>query len=83
MAAEVKRYEAGRQGDDVRSDLHVAFEPADDGGLRVDLDSRVAAYYGDSIRAQADAVASALGVGNGRVAIDDKGGLPFVIAARI
>jgi len=77
-----QRYEAGRQGDDVRSDLHVAVEPGGS-GLTIELDSRVEPYYGDSIRDQAGEVLEALGVKNARVTIDDKGGLPFVIAARI
>jgi citrate lyase subunit beta/citryl-CoA lyase len=75
--------EAGHWGKDVRSDLHVAFEPRDGGGVEITLESRVAAYYGDSIRAQARRVLESLGVRHARVAIHDEGALPFVIAARI
>jgi len=75
--------EAGRLGDDVRSDLHVVFEPRRDGGIMIELESRVAPYYGASIEAQARQVLSELGVFNARVHIRDQGALPFVIAARI
>jgi citrate lyase subunit beta/citryl-CoA lyase len=75
--------EAGRHGEDVRSDLHVAIKPRTSGGIRIELTSRVAAYYGDHIRKQARAVLKELGVEHARVAIHDEGALPFVIAARI
>jgi citrate lyase subunit beta/citryl-CoA lyase len=76
-------FEAGRFGADVRSDLRVTFEPRDSGGIEVELQSRVAPYYGDSIRAQAQEVLAELGVDHCRIAIQDEGALPFVIAARI
>ncbi len=75
--------EAGRSGPDVRSDLHVRFEPRTSGGIAIELQSRVAAYYGDDIREQARAVLKQLGVEHARLAINDEGALPFVIAARI
>jgi citrate lyase subunit beta/citryl-CoA lyase len=75
--------EAGHWGQDVRSDLHVALEPRDGGGLEITLESRVGAYYGDSILAQARQVLESLAVKHARVAIHDEGALPFVISARI
>ena len=77
------RSEAGRSGPDVRSDLRMVFEPRDAGGIEIELQSRVAAYYGDSIRVQAQQVLAELGVQHARIAIEDAGALPFVIAARI
>ena len=74
---------AGRGGPDVRSDLRVEVELSDAGGIQLDLRSRVEPYYGDAIREQVAAVLAALGVEHARVAIDDRGGLPFVIAARL
>lgn len=83
-SADVKtRAEAGRSGPDVRSDLRVIFEPRDSGGIELELQSRVAPYYGDKIRAQAQEVLAELGVNDARMAIQDEGALPFVIAARI
>lgn len=75
--------EAGHWGKDIRSDLHVAFEPRDSGGLQISLESRVALYYGDSIRGQVRQVLEALGVKHAQVSIHDEGALPFVISARL
>lgn len=77
------RGEAGRKGDDVRSDCHAMVELADSGGIRLDLTSRVESYYGDSIREQVAGVMEALGVAHARVTLDDKGGVPFVLQARL
>ncbi len=81
--AEVKHSEAGRSGDDVRSDLHVRFEEHSSGGIQIDLRSRVDLYYGERIRQQAADVLHFLGVEHARLIIVDEGALPFVIAARI
>lgn len=75
--------EAGHYGKDVRSDLHVAVEPRDGGGLKIDLESRVRLYYGKSILAQAREVLESLGVKHARISIHDEGALPFVISARL
>jgi len=74
--------EAGRRDEGVRSDLFVRFEPGGD-GLRIELRSKVATWYGDAIEEQARRVLGDLGVTAGRLEIDDRGALPFVIAARI
>jgi citrate lyase subunit beta / citryl-CoA lyase len=83
MASVVARGEAGRKGDDVRSDLHVAVLVRDGGGIEIDLRSRVAAYYGASIRSQVEGTLRALGAAHARAEVDDKGALPFVIEARV
>jgi citrate lyase subunit beta / citryl-CoA lyase len=83
MTPSTKSAEAGHWGKDIRSDLHVAIEPRDSGGVEVSLESRVAPYYGDAILAQARQVLESLGVKNVKVAIHDEGALPYVIAARI
>src|SRR5437016_8323579 len=75
--------EAGHWGKDVRSDLHVSLEPRDSGGLDIALQSRVAAYYGDSILAQVREALGVLGIQNAHVSIHEEGALPFVIAARL
>jgi citrate lyase subunit beta/citryl-CoA lyase len=75
--------EAGHWGKDIRSDLHVAFEASDGGGIEISLESRVAPNYGQAILDQARAVLAALGVEHARVAIHDEGALPFTIGARI
>jgi citrate lyase subunit beta/citryl-CoA lyase len=75
--------EAGHHGKEIRSDLHVALEPRDGGGLEIHLESRVAPYYGASILAQTRQVLESLGVKHAHVTIHDEGALPFVISARI
>ena len=75
--------EAGHWGKDIRSDLHVAFDARDSGGIEISLESRVAPYYGQAILDQARAVLAELGVEHARVAIHDEGALPFTIGARI
>ena len=46
------RGDAGPQGDAIRSDVWVSVELRSKGGLTLDVESRVDAYYGDSIRQQ-------------------------------
>lgn len=77
------RGDAGRTGEDVRSDLRVTVQLRSGAGLVVDLMSKVDAYYGESIRAQIHDVLSALGVENAEIDVTDHGALPFVIAARV
>ena len=84
MTASVTRTaEAGHYGKEIRSDVHVAIEARDGGGVQINLQSRVAAYYGDAITAQARDVLETLGVKNAQVSIHDEGALPFVISARL
>ncbi|HET7208868.1 MAG TPA: aldolase/citrate lyase family protein [Terriglobales bacterium] len=75
--------EAGHWGADVRADAHVWIQPRERGGVDIVLESRVKAYYGDSIRKQAEESFQELGVKHAQVLIHDEGALPFVIAARI
>lgn len=79
----LQTYAAGRSGKDVRSDCRVAFEPRVSGGIEIELTSRVATYYGESIRAQAIDVLRQMSVVDCHLTIDDEGALPFVISARI
>jgi citrate lyase subunit beta/citryl-CoA lyase len=82
-ATTVHSAEAGHHGKDVRSDLHVAIEPRDSGGLEITLESRVGLYYGSLILSQTRQVLESLGVKHARISIHDEGALPFVISARI
>jgi len=78
-----KPAEVGHWGKDIRSDLHVAIEPRDSGGIEIALESRVAFCYGEAILQQTREVLDALEVRDARVSIHDEGALPFVISARI
>ena len=83
MEKEMAAGEAGHSGAEIRSDVQVRVEPRDRGGVDIAIESRVQAYYGTSIRRQAEEVLEALGVRHAQVQIHDEGALPFVIAARI
>jgi citrate lyase subunit beta/citryl-CoA lyase len=83
MNAKLHSAEAGHYGKDIRSDLQVAIESRDGGGLEINLESRVAPYYGASILAQTRQVLESLGVKHAVVTVHDEGALPFVISARI
>ncbi len=78
-----RRGEAGRAGDDVRSDLYVSFEERGSGGIEIGLRSRVELYYGEVIRRQVRDVLCTLSVEHALIEIVDEGALPFMIAARI
>jgi citrate lyase subunit beta / citryl-CoA lyase len=75
--------EAGHWGTDIRSDIHVRIEPRHHDGIEIALQSRVEAYYGESILVEARKVLEELGVEHAYIAIHDEGALPFVISARI
>jgi len=77
------RGEAGRAGEDVRSDLHVVVEITEGGGLEIEVISKVGSLYGDAIEDTALSTLAGLGLENARVRVDDKGAVPFVIAARV
>ncbi|HPF34290.1 MAG TPA: aldolase/citrate lyase family protein [Candidatus Krumholzibacteria bacterium] len=77
------RGEAGSRAEDVRSDAWVAVEPRRDGGLEIDLTSKVLGMYGDRIRALLTTAAAALGLAHARLEVDDRGALDWVLAARL
>ena len=75
--------EAGRRGDDVRSDCWVQATRGDSGGIVVHLHSKVEAMYGDATRALVAEATAAMGLTHARIEITDTGALPFVILARL
>ncbi len=75
--------EAGRRGAKIRSDCWVSFESGVTGGIAIDLESKVASMYGESIRALAEETMRSLGIEHASLRIEDAGALPFVLAARI
>ena len=78
-----KSAEAGRRGDDVRSDCFVRVTGTRSGGIEVRLKSRVESMYGESTRELVRGELRALGVKDAIVEIEDAGALPFVITARV
>jgi citrate lyase subunit beta/citryl-CoA lyase len=74
---------AGNNGEKDRSDCYVTLELTKSGGIHIDLVSKVKVMYSDSIRALGNDVLKFFEIENAIIKIDDKGALPFVIAARL
>jgi citrate lyase subunit beta/citryl-CoA lyase len=74
---------AGNSGPKVRSDCEIVLELTSDGGLTIDLTSKVRVLYGDSIKSLVAEMLAFFGIKNAAVKINDSGALPFVIAARL
>jgi citrate lyase subunit beta/citryl-CoA lyase len=83
MQMESKLFIAGNAGPDVRSDCQITLSLKNEGGLSIDLVSRVKALYGNSILHQVNEMAGFYGLKNASIGIDDSGALPFVLAARL
>ena len=83
MKQDAEMASAGSRGEEVRSDCWVEVGLRRSGGVSVEIESKVGALYGTSIRALAEKVAESLGVSNARISVVDAGALPFVIAARL
>ncbi|MAT38303.1 MAG: citrate lyase ACP [Ectothiorhodospiraceae bacterium] len=75
--------QAGKKGPDVRSDCWIGLEIADSGGISVDLQSKVASLYGESIRKLIEQELQFFHIEHAKVAIEDSGALPYTIAARL
>jgi citrate lyase subunit beta/citryl-CoA lyase len=70
-------------GNRIRSDCHVTLYLKEEGGIHIELKSKVEAMFGKQIRQQAAEVLEALGVDHATLELEDTGALPFVIGARI
>jgi citrate lyase subunit beta / citryl-CoA lyase len=77
----IRAASAGPEGERVRSDLRVSFEPGP-GPLAVELRSKVGYLYGEAIEAAVRRVAAAFGLESGRLTVVDAGALEWVILAR-
>jgi citrate lyase subunit beta/citryl-CoA lyase len=75
--------QAGRLGDDVRSDCHVACELRDQGGVEIEIESKVAFMFGTKIRDQVSSILADMKVAHAHVQVHDGGALPFTIDARV
>ena len=73
----------GRAGRDEKSDLVVEVELREQGGLELTVNSSVKALYGKAITAACERALQELGVTHGRVVVNDKGALDWVIRARL
>lgn len=74
---------AGNSGSKVRSDCEITLELKNEGGIIIDLNSKVKVLYGESIKELTVEILQFFGIKNAVVKITDTGALPFVIAARL
>jgi len=74
---------AGNFGKNAKSDCRVTFEKTTGGGLEIEINSKVNALYGKSIRKLANDVLLFYGIENARFLIEDSGAVDFVLAARM
>jgi len=73
----------GNKGKTVRSDCFVTLELKDGGGIDLQLESKVAVMYGESIKSLAFNILEFFGILNASLKIEDSGALPLVLSARI
>lgn len=74
---------AGNKGKTVRSDCFVTIELTDNGGILLQVESKVDVMYGNDIRKETLDIIGFFGIKNASVKIEDSGALPLVIAARL
>ena len=73
---------SGKRGEKIRSDCYIELEVKSSGGIKLDIKSKVASMYGDSIKDQITKMSKFFGIKNATILLEDNGALPFVIAAR-
>ena len=74
---------SGNSGPKIRSDCQITLCLKSDGGISINLKSKVEALYGESIRTLCSDMLGWFGIENAHLEIDDSGALPFVIMARM
>lgn len=78
----MKKINAGKRGDSVRSDCYFEIELKNSGGIKIDLKSKVETMYGESIKDMILDMSKFFGLKNAKILCEDSGALPFVLAAR-
>lgn len=74
---------SGNSGPKVRSDCEMSLGLRSEGGISIDLRSKVGVLYGESIRKQCIEILNYYQIRDAVLSIDDSGALPFVISARL
>ena len=78
----MKKVNAGKRGDSVRSDCYFEVELKSTGGIKLDIKSKVESMYGESIKQMIIDMCKFFGLKDAKVFCEDNGALPFVFAAR-
>jgi citrate lyase subunit beta/citryl-CoA lyase len=74
---------AGNKGEGIRSDCFVSLTSDSGEGNPIIVNSKVKAIYGDSIAELGRNMLTFFGIEHAKLEIDDRGALPFTIAARL
>lgn len=74
---------AGNFGKGIKSDCQARIELKAEGGLQIEINSKVIALYGKSIRKLAEDILHFYAIENATLRIEDSGAVDFVLAARI
>ncbi len=78
-----KTAEAGNTGEGIRSDCRILLELRSNGGIEIELNSKVKSLYGKSIEKLCREGLNFFAIQHARLVVDDSGALPFVIMARL
>jgi citrate lyase subunit beta / citryl-CoA lyase len=73
----------GNKGKGVRSDCFVTLEITGQGGIQLQVESKVAVMYGEVIRKETFEILEYFGIRNANIKIEDSGALSLVLAARL
>ena len=79
----MKRATAGNLGKKIRSDCHIEMELHNEGGIQINLQSKVNVMFGRSNRELIKKVLAFFDIVHATINMVDTGALPFVIAARL
>ncbi len=78
----LKKTTAGARGENVRSDCFVEIGWRSRGNREIIIESKVTSMYGTALREQLNALSSHFSVANAKIRLEDKGAVPYVVAAR-
>ncbi len=76
-------YSAGNKGEGIRSDCYINLIPTPDLNTSIEFKSKVMSMYGESILDLCRDMLKFFNIDHVRLEIDDRGALPFTIAARM
>ncbi|MFZ1280426.1 MAG: aldolase/citrate lyase family protein [Ignavibacteriaceae bacterium] len=82
MKQNIKKSNAGKRGDSVRSDCYFEIELKNSGGIKIDLKSKINVMYGESIKQMILDMSKYFGLKDAKILLEDNGALPFILAAR-
>ncbi len=74
---------AGNKGKGIRSDCFVTLELTNTGGLQIEIQSKVAVFFGEAIKNLATSILKFFDIENAKLLIEDTGAIDCVLTARI